>query len=55
MNSLQQQQPYQRIRITFRCHHEPRQPKTLGLQAETDEQVVSSPSALLREDGLLTF
>jgi hypothetical protein len=40
-SSFQQQQPYKRIRIALRRHHESRQPKTLGLQAKTDEQVVS--------------
>lgn len=42
MTSLQQRQPYKRLRISLRRHYEPRQPKALGLQAETDEQVVSA-------------
>lgn len=41
LTCLPQQQPYQRIRIALGRHHEPRQPKTLRLQAKTDEQVVS--------------
>lgn len=46
LNTDLAQQIHQRLRLTLGRHHEPCEPKALGLQAKTNEQIVSvSPAS----------